>query len=122
MLSDDIAVIGANREAWREGKVRQFVVFANCLDQFLERLWIIHTLTEEEVNHRTASVFGLQIILQIHQLKQIISVIDWQVAGIGVERMLDRRTQTIGKVCSVREAGLVELRQAVGRTLSWRCL
>ena len=77
MLSDDIAVIGANREAWREGKVRQFVVFANCLDQFLERLWIIHAFTEEEVNHRTARVFGLQIILQIHQLEQVISIVDW---------------------------------------------
>ena len=121
MLSDDIAVIGANREAWRKGKVRQFVILTNRFDQFLQRLRIIHTLAQEEVNHRTARVFGLQIILQIHQLKQVISVVDWQVAGIGVERMLDRRAQTIGKVCSIREAGFVNLSQTVGCTLSRRC-
>ena len=55
------------------------------------------------MNHCTASVFGLQIILQIHQLEQVVGVIDRQVAGVGVERMLNRRAQTIGKVCSVRE-------------------
>ena len=42
MFADDIAVIGANRETRRKGKVRQFVIFANRFDQFLQRLRIIH--------------------------------------------------------------------------------
>ena len=119
MLTNQVTVILTNTEAWAEGEVWQFVIFTNRFDQFFQRLRIIHALTQEEVNHCTARVFSLQIILQIHQLKQIVSVVDRQVAGVGVERMLNRRTQAIGEVCSVRKAGLVKLCQAIGCTLSW---
>ena len=66
MFTNQVAVIFTNTKAWTKGKVRQFVIFTNCFDQFLQRLRIVHALAQEEVNHRTARVFSLQIILQIH--------------------------------------------------------
>jgi hypothetical protein len=40
------------------------------------------------MKHRTTSIFGLQIILMLERLKNIIGATNWQLGRIGIKRLI----------------------------------
>ena len=86
MFPTQVAMIFADTKARTDRKVWQAIIVADCSHEPFERCRVIHSLTKEEVDDRATSIFGLQFVLEIKQLKEIVGVIDRQVCAVGVKR------------------------------------
>ena len=76
MFAVDVAVFVANAERGGQGDIGHLIFAENALDQLLAGLNILDALAQVQMLYRAARVQGLQLVLQIHALKNIIGIFD----------------------------------------------
>src|SRR3989338_771649 len=66
--------------------IRQMIIIGDLFYQFLGGCYGWHFFPDKAVQNSAAGVFGLQVVLQIKGVKNIISKGYWQLSGVGIIR------------------------------------
>src|SRR3989338_3651413 len=116
MLALHIAMDGAHTESWCDRIIWQSEIIGNFLHKLPARLIAAYLFPDKSMQDSPSGIFGLQGILVLESLKNIISVADWKVRGICVIGLL------LAGCYYVRQFFPVNPCKPVGSAFCRRCL